>query len=189
MRRLPVYFSSLYTFLPLLFVGPCLLCHSLHNAPLLSFHRFQFSQIAFTVKSHDIPAALNHPTNLLNPVSQQSCSTPPPSFWLLPALLPLSPPPLPARPRLPLPPPSLAVAPPLMRMLRSTFLYTENVSNTSNSIITNCLASTSIRVSACDSQDWNCLCDNQRAVLTCYDNCPSCESKSTIPALLRASEI
>lgn len=42
-----------------------------------------------------------------------------------------------------------------------------------DAIITNCLASTGTRVSDCDDNDWKCLCDNQRAVLTCYDNCPS----------------
>ncbi|GAB7330294.1 hypothetical protein MBLNU13_g01939t1 [Cladosporium sp. NU13] len=42
-----------------------------------------------------------------------------------------------------------------------------------DAIITNCLASTGTRVSDCSDSDWKCLCDNQRAVLTCYDNCPS----------------
>ena len=42
-----------------------------------------------------------------------------------------------------------------------------------DAIITNCLASTGTRVSDCSDNDWKCLCDNQRAVLTCYDNCPS----------------
>jgi hypothetical protein len=51
--------------------------------------------------------------------------------------------------------------------------YKEYVSNNLNSIITNCLASTGTRVSDCDPNDWKCLCDNQGAVLTCYDNCPS----------------
>jgi hypothetical protein len=49
----------------------------------------------------------------------------------------------------------------------------EYKSNNPNSIITNCLASTGTRVSDCTDNDWKCLCDNQRAVLTCYDNCPS----------------
>lgn len=54
----------------------------------------------------------------------------------------------------------------------------EYPTNISYSIITNCLASTSTRVSDCDDNDWKCLCDNQRAVLTCYDNCPSGKPKA-----------
>lgn len=42
-----------------------------------------------------------------------------------------------------------------------------------NSIITNCLASTGARVDSCADTDWDCLCANSQAVLTCYDNCPS----------------
>ena len=59
--------------------------------------------------------------------------------------------------------------------------HEENKSNISNSIITNCLASTGTRVSDCDDNDWKCLCDNQRAVLTCYDNCPSGKSPKNLP--------
>ncbi|KAM0689853.1 hypothetical protein Q7P36_010725 [Cladosporium allicinum] len=42
-----------------------------------------------------------------------------------------------------------------------------------DAIITNCLASTGLRVESCASNDWDCLCANSQAVLTCYDNCPS----------------
>lgn len=46
-----------------------------------------------------------------------------------------------------------------------------------HSIINTCVTSTTQRVDSCDDNDWSCLCDNSRAVLTCYDNCP--EGKST----------
>jgi hypothetical protein len=46
-------------------------------------------------------------------------------------------------------------------------------SESSNSIIKSCLASTTPQVNDCAANDWTCMCNNQKAVVTCYNNCPS----------------
>lgn len=40
-------------------------------------------------------------------------------------------------------------------------------------IIESCLGTTKSQFDACDSQDWDCLCEQANNVLTCYNNCPS----------------
>lgn len=42
-----------------------------------------------------------------------------------------------------------------------------------NRIVSACLDSTKPQVEACGANDWKCLCENSRAVNTCYNNCPS----------------
>ena len=46
-------------------------------------------------------------------------------------------------------------------------VHAEN--NTDNSIS----IQTKSQFDACDSQDWDCLCEQANNVLTCYNNCPS----------------
>ncbi|KIV99286.1 uncharacterized protein PV09_09054 [Verruconis gallopava] len=39
-------------------------------------------------------------------------------------------------------------------------------------IVDSCLATTKIPLDACAPNDWQCMCDAQTQVVTCYNNCP-----------------
>jgi hypothetical protein len=139
----------------------------------LATHHTQERLVTFQLHFHppNISSRRQFSTTTSHQPSQ--CSTQTPSSWPLLASLPPSPP---HRAQQPLPLlliRNLAAAPPLMRKTEPSSNRIEYKSNNPNSIITNCLASTGTRVSDCTDNDWKCLCDNQRAVLTCYDNCPS----------------
>ncbi|CAK4033369.1 Hypothetical predicted protein [Lecanosticta acicola] len=49
-----------------------------------------------------------------------------------------------------------------------------------DTIIASCLGTTKAQLSACATNDWDCMCTQTTNVLTCYNNCPSSPDRNGV---------
>jgi len=63
---------------------------------------------------------------------------------------------------------------------------------TAKAILLRCLEDTKPQVTTCVSNDYACLCNRQKAVLTCFNNCPNDQGihaqQATVTALCNAAD-